>query len=145
MKPYSASAAAKAVGKSVPTITRAIKSGRLSAVKLEGGGYEIDPSELHRLWPAVTRNPNMKVNMSGSETPDETHELQGKVEALQAEKVSMLEKRVADLETERDEWRKQAQRLALAAPTGENSPDPLRSDPEKNRGLFGWFGKAKTA
>lgn len=145
MKPYSASAAAKAVGKSVPTITRAIKSGKLSATKLEGRGYEIDPAELHRLWPAVTRNPDMKENMLGSETPSETHELRDKVEALQAEKVSMLEKRVADLETERDEWRKQAQQLALTAPTRENSLEPPQGSLEKGRGLFAWFGKTKTA
>lgn len=137
MKPYSASAAAKAVGKSVPTITRAIKSGKLSARKLNNGGYEIDPAELHRVWPAITHDLNMKEVMLGSETPIGTCELQDKIEALQEEKVAMLEQRVADLETERDEWRKQAQQLALAA--------PAQSSPEKGRGLFGWFGKARTA
>ena len=50
----SASQAAKAVGKSIPTVTRAIKSGKLSADRLESGGYEVEASELFRVWPAVS-------------------------------------------------------------------------------------------
>jgi len=50
---YSAKKAAEAVGKSVPTITRATKSGKLSAEKTPGGGYSIDPSELFRVYPSV--------------------------------------------------------------------------------------------
>ena len=42
------------VGKSTPTKTRAIKSGRISATKNEIGGYEINPSELFRVFPPVT-------------------------------------------------------------------------------------------
>lgn len=39
----SASQAAKAVEKSIPTVTRAIKSAKLSAAKLESGRYEVEP------------------------------------------------------------------------------------------------------
>lgn len=46
----SASQAAKEVGKSVQTITRAIESGRLSAKGPKGGPYKIDRSELYRVW-----------------------------------------------------------------------------------------------
>jgi len=47
---YTLNEAAKAVGKSKTTIHRAIKSGKISASKLESGAYEIDPSELHRVF-----------------------------------------------------------------------------------------------
>ncbi len=48
---YSLSEAAKATGKNKTTIQRAIKSGKISASKGDGGSYEIDPSELHRIFP----------------------------------------------------------------------------------------------
>ena len=46
----SVSQAAKEVGKSKPTISKAIKTGRLSAKKV-GVGYQIDPAELFRVYP----------------------------------------------------------------------------------------------
>jgi|TARA_R110002020_G_C16309517_1_gene773713 excisionase family DNA binding protein len=42
--------AAKAVGKSKSTLTRAIHSGRLSAKRLEDRSYQIDPAELSRVF-----------------------------------------------------------------------------------------------
>jgi len=51
---YTLGKAAKTVGKSKTTLHRAIKSGRISAIKSEDGSYSIDPSELHRVFPPVT-------------------------------------------------------------------------------------------
>lgn len=48
---YSLSEAAKATGKNKTTIQRAVKSGKISAAKGDRGSYEIDPSELHRVFP----------------------------------------------------------------------------------------------
>ena len=42
--------AARHVGKSKPTISKAIKDGKLSAKKVNGV-YQIDPSELSRVYP----------------------------------------------------------------------------------------------
>lgn len=65
---YSASQAAKAVGKSTATITRAIYKGRLSAVKDESGAWLIDASELHRVFAlASPENPSMKHDEKGHE------------------------------------------------------------------------------
>ncbi|WP_330628033.1 hypothetical protein RPE78_18680 (plasmid) [Thioclava litoralis] len=50
---YSLSEAAIATGKNKTTIQRAIKNGKISAYKGDSGSYEIDPSELHRVFPAV--------------------------------------------------------------------------------------------
>src|SRR5215213_4495234 len=44
--------AAKAAGVSKSTIHRAIKSGRMSARTKDGSGYQIDPAELFRVFPA---------------------------------------------------------------------------------------------
>ncbi|MGF1455348.1 MAG: hypothetical protein ACFB6R_08220 [Alphaproteobacteria bacterium] len=37
------------------TIQRAIKNGRISATKNDAGAYEIDPAELHRVFPPASR------------------------------------------------------------------------------------------
>src|SRR4051812_13120853 len=53
---YSVAQAAKAIGKSKNTVLRAISAGRISAVRdAATGGFQIDPSELHRVFaPAPT-------------------------------------------------------------------------------------------
>ena len=47
---YTLGTAAKATGKAKSTILRAIKSGAISATKSHDGSYEIEPSELHRVF-----------------------------------------------------------------------------------------------
>jgi hypothetical protein len=108
----SANEAAKRVGKSIPTITRAVKSGKISAEKTDSGGYLIDPSELFRAFPPLTR--------SNAETPavleSETPSVISREALFLQEKVSLLEAALADAKAERDEWRDQAKRLAMALP-----------------------------
>ena len=55
MPKFSLTQAAKEVGKSKPTISKAIKTGRLSAKKV-GVGYEIDAAELFRVYPKATQS-----------------------------------------------------------------------------------------
>lgn len=43
--------AAREVGISKPSLSAAIKKGRISALKNESGSYEIDPAELFRVYP----------------------------------------------------------------------------------------------
>ncbi len=99
----SASQAAKRVGKSVPTITRAIKNGKLSAEPREGGGWVIEASELFRVWPAVSDESDVTPTMLRGETPPETSVLEREVELLR----EMLEETRAD----RDSWKDQAQKI----------------------------------
>ncbi|MEL7398537.1 MAG: hypothetical protein AAFN44_19415 [Pseudomonadota bacterium] len=99
----SASQAAKKVGKSVPTITRAIKKGKLSAEPRDGGGWIIQASELFRVWPAVSGESDVTSTILGSETPSETSALEREVELLR----EMLEEARAD----RDSWKDQAQKI----------------------------------
>jgi hypothetical protein len=99
----SASQAAKKVGKSVPTITRAIKNGKLSAKARDGGGWVIDTSELFRVWPAVTTEGNVTVNKLQYETPQGNNVLQREVDLLR----EMLDEARAD----RDSWKEQANKV----------------------------------
>ena len=52
--PYTLGQAAKATGLSKPTLSEAIKKGKISARKNESGSFEIDPAELHRVYPPVS-------------------------------------------------------------------------------------------
>jgi excisionase family DNA binding protein len=92
----SATQAAKAVGKSVPTITRAIKSGKLSARRLDGGGYEIDTSELFRVWRAVTDSNSATPPMLERETPIVDNVLRVKLEVMD-ERLSDAQATIKDL------------------------------------------------
>ena len=48
--------AAKETGMDKSTISRAIKSGKLSATRKENGGYAIDPAELFRVFAPVSKD-----------------------------------------------------------------------------------------
>ena len=96
---YSIKEAADATGKERSTIQRAIKSGRISATLGESGAYEIDPSELHRVFPPVARNQAQPI-ATQQETTSENRELKAKVELLR-EMVDDLRQRLDKSEEER--------------------------------------------
>lgn len=51
--PYSLSQAAEAVGMNRSSILRAIKAGKISATRDEHDQWQIEPAELHRVYPAA--------------------------------------------------------------------------------------------
>lgn len=124
----SANEAAKRTGKSVPTITRAIKSGKISAERTEAGGYLIDPSEIFRVFPAVTTLTNTTPALLEHETPS----LQPREASMLEDKIRMLEAALSDAKTERDEWRDQAKRLAMSLPAPDSkSAQEALTEPEQ--------------
>jgi hypothetical protein len=50
---YTLTEAARAVRKDKTTLLRAIRAGRVSAVRDHRGGWLIEPAELHRIYPLV--------------------------------------------------------------------------------------------
>jgi hypothetical protein len=114
---YTLGEAAKAVGKSKATLSKAVKSGRISAVKNEDGSFSIEPVELHRVYPPALLE---TVASEQQETPNQTGvntheliELRVKLEAAQ--------QRITDLEEDREHWRQQANRL-LSSPLKDDAP-----------------------
>lgn len=109
---HTAGTAAKAVGKTKSTITKAIASGKISATKNASGAWEIDVAELHRVYPPA---PKETVSQQANSTPTEnggnTIENQG-LERL----VKSLEEQVEDLKNDRDQWRLQATNLLSGPP-----------------------------
>src|SRR3954447_22404709 len=62
---YSLKQAGEATGRSKPSILRAIQTGKISAKKNEMREWEIDPAELHRVYPPVA------LSVTRTVTPDE--------------------------------------------------------------------------
>lgn len=128
----SASKAAKMVGKSVPTITRAIKSGKLSAQPNPDGGWLIDPAELARVWDVRPETDNETGKMLVPVTPNitlETSVLQVKLEAKD-QRIADLERELAKAEASIEDWKDQAKTLAIANQNqsqgqGATPPEPV--------------------
>lgn len=93
---YTLGTAAKATGKAKSTILRAVKSGAISASRSHDGSYEIEPSELHRVFP-----PNSAQQDQSNDTqPIEEHHatLRFRLEILEAERLREREQMQATID-----------------------------------------------
>ena len=97
---YTLGTAAKATGKSKSTILKAITAGRISAVKDDVGQWEIDPSELHRDYRAVSVNRSPEHLIERQDTPREPLDLSRENEILRGE-VEDLRRRLDEETAER--------------------------------------------
>ena len=90
--------AAKATGRSKAGILDAIKGGRLSATRDDKNQWQIDPAELHRVYPLLVQ-PNVK-----SEQEQTPLNANGVIHF--EEKIGFLERIIGNLESERDDLRR---------------------------------------
>lgn len=127
---YTIGQAAKATGRSKPTISRAIKSGTISATKNDDGSYTIDPAELHRVFPPVKSSSNDNPDLKRSETPISTAQLQREIELLReliADKDGAIDDLRSRLDASDEERRKvQAQLTALLTDQRQPTEQPQR-------------------
>ena len=85
---YTLKQAAAVIGKSKPTVLRAIQAGKISAVRDETtGGWLIDPAELHRLYPPITAEMVHDAEMMHGVIHNETLLLRREIEILREERV----------------------------------------------------------
>jgi len=131
---FTAGQAAKAVGKSMPTISKALKTGRLSAKKV-GNKYEIDASELFRVWPKISDDEGLPSGVSKPSplslvNPKESDEIKALQDALNAERKLNSEKdgRIADLtqRAERAEQKEDAAQAQLVGLLTDQRPTPRK-------------------
>ena len=109
---YTLATAAEACGVYKSTILRAITAGKLSATKNEHGEWQLEPAEVHRVYPPATERTDAKQQYT---PPDAT------TDALVAE----LRAVIANLRQDRDHWRtafESAQRLLTPPPPPEPKP-----------------------
>ena len=136
-----ASQAAKATGKSIPTITRAIKSGKISG-EPDGKGYLIEAAELFRVFPSTKDGPNNVSNKNTNNLEDETNKntnssaiFQREIDMLHA----MLEREkdtVRDLRTRLDNESEERRKLT-AMLTDQRKPEPEPKLPWWRRPILG--------
>ena len=81
---YTLGTAAKATGKAKSTILRAVKNGTISAIKSRDGSYEIEPSELHRVFPPNSTQQAPSNNTQPYEEHDATLRL--RLDVLESER-----------------------------------------------------------
>lgn len=132
---YTLGEAAKASGKSKATISKAIKTGRLSAVRQDTGAFRIEAAELRRVYPKTVDGNQDRTPQTVIETPENTpsvRELQARLEAAQ-ERLADRDAVIADLREDRDRWRQQA--TALLA---DQRPAPQPEQPPAQRPKGFW-------
>ena len=111
---YTLGSAAKATGKTKTAIADSVKKGRISATKDSFGRYQIDPAELHRVYPPTSEKDGKDDPQQGL---DKTPELTAKIMILevQVKAIGELKDQIAaerdDLRADRDHWRRQATAL----------------------------------
>ncbi len=93
--------AAKHVGKSKPTLSKAIKDGKLSAKKVNGV-YQIDPSELDRAFPSNSPSETQSSPLSAPSGSLDAALAQQRNEHLEAT-VADLRARLDEMKAERDQ------------------------------------------
>lgn len=105
---YTLSEAAAATGKNKATIQGAIKSGKISAPKGEFGSYEIDPSELHRVFQPIAQRVAQLENATARNSARQTG-LPKYFNALQ--QIADLEKALAVMEERKNGLEEQKRHL----------------------------------
>ena len=117
------------------TITRALKSGKISGIKDDSGAWIIDPAELHRVFPPVADEPSETRIMQ----QPATHEKPNETGLLEREN-QMLREALAEARQERDRWHQIAERLSIAPPA------PAPGQPGAAVGFWSrLFGKGRGA
>lgn len=145
---YTLGEAAKASGFSKPTLSRAIKSGKLSARRLEDGSYQIDPSELAR-WNDSNGHRNRSAgrlatpedNGATKQEPERAREREAERAELETMRalVARMNDEVKDLRARLDAEAEERRRLVAVLVNGkpEKSPATPRSGPLD--GLLRWL------
>lgn len=135
---YTAGQAAQAANVSTATITRAIKSGKISAVKDQTGAWQIEPVELQRVFhiespakaPAI-QNQSNEIPLKDGILQTEVEVLRARLEAsetLNAERADQIQYLRAQVETEAAE-RRRTQAILADLRSGQAEP----ASPAKRR------------
>lgn len=150
---WSVSRAARETGLSKSTISRAIKSGRISATRQHDGSYFIEPAELFRVYPRRVAQP------SSEALHDALRNTSEKAPSTSSNEVELLRLKLAMtedlLKQERENSRRQDQtvedlrrrldaatdRVLLLAQPHADAPSSAVRNPQKWRNLWGWWQK----
>lgn len=102
MRKLSLNKAAKEAGVAKSTLLQALNSGRLSAEKNDKGHWQIDPSELFRVFERTSSTGHEEL----IQTPLKNHQKTSEINALEIE-VKMLREQMQRMDSERERERSQ--------------------------------------
>lgn len=151
---WSVSRAARETGLSKSTISRAIKSGRVSAARQHDGSYLIEPAELFRVYPRNVAQPPLDARHDPVRNPLEeaSATTSNEIELLKL-KLAMTEELLA---RERENSQRQQETvqdlrkrldaatdkvLALAQPAQPNASAPLDAERNPRKRSLWWSWK----
>ncbi len=141
---YSLSEAAKATGKNKTTIQRAIKSGKISAAKGDGGSYEIDPSELHRVFPPIVAQRDAQHTQSNdTQQTKNIHSNSNLARVLELEKeLAVAHERASGFEAQKDQMADTISDLRKRLDSSEGRMTALLENhrPKKRSSWWPWKG-----
>ena len=133
---YTVGQAAKATGKSKPTISRAIRTGIISATKNENGSYTIDPAELHRVFPPKRLSSDETRDILRSETPALQVTLQREIELLR-EMLTSKDAVIDDLRERLDREGEERRKLtAILTDQRAKAPDVMVTPPPTSEAII---------
>lgn len=141
---YSLSKAAEAAGKNKTTIQRAIKNGKISAIKGELGSYEIDPAELHRVFPPTVAQRVAQHPQSNDTQQDKFPSINSTLtRILELEKeLAVAHEHANGLEAQKDQMTDTINDLRKRLDSSEGRVTTLLTDNRAKRGLlsrlFSW-------
>jgi hypothetical protein len=126
---YTLAQAATAAGVYKSTVLRAIKAGKVSGNRDEHGQWHIEPAQLHRVYPPIATATSGNGAMQRDATADASVALAeaNQRATLAEQRVVNLREQLDDVRRDRDEWRTQAQRLALTDQRARRSWWPWRA------------------
>ena len=122
---YTLGTAAKATGKAKSTILRAVKSGKISATKKHDGSYELEPAELHRVFPPNSAQQAPSNDTQPHKEQDET--LRFRLEIIEAER-----------QRERDQMQATIDDLRARLDRSEDRITALIAAPQRSRRWWPW-------
>lgn len=128
---YTLGSAAKATGKSKPTILNALRKGKISGVQNENGHWQIEPAELHRVYPPNTIQQNGNVN---AVKPQNQPPSNGEMAAIVAERDG-LRAMLLELRSERNDLRKRLDE----SQAHERKLSLLLADHRPKKSWLSWF------
>lgn len=113
---YTLGQAAKVTGKSKTTIQRAVAKGLVSSEKGQNGEYQIDPAELHRVFPLKNSGAATENTIWNKTRPHgDPAELATRIKSL--EDMLVREREALDeIRADRDAWKQQATALLSRPP-----------------------------
>jgi hypothetical protein len=100
---YNLMTAAAAAGINRSTVLCAIKAGRISAQRDSNNGWQIDPAEFHRVFPALPVAAGVTVQQDQQQTDAQVALLRNVIDELRRDK-EKLRRGLEDLRQDRDRW-----------------------------------------